>query len=35
MKAGSAGSNPIAIVDGKVAGTALIYYYKNGGPNSH
>jgi hypothetical protein len=35
MNAGSAGSNPIAIVDGKVAGTALIYYYKNGGPNSH
>jgi hypothetical protein len=35
MKMGTAGSNPIAIVDGKVAGMGLIYYYKNRGPNSN
>ena len=35
MKAGTAGANPIAIVDGKVAGTGLIYYYKSRGPNSN
>jgi hypothetical protein len=33
MKPGTPGSNPIAIVDGKVAGTGLIYYYKNRAPN--
>ena len=35
MKPGTAGSNPIAIVEGKVVGTGLIYYYKNRGPNSN
>jgi hypothetical protein len=32
MKAGTTGSNPIAIVEGKVIGTGLIYYYKNRAP---
>ena len=35
MKIGTSGSNPIAIVDGKVVGTGLIYYYKNRSPNSN
>ena len=34
MKAGTMGSNPIAIADGKVVGTGLIYYYKNRAPHS-
>ena len=33
MKAGTMGSNPIAIADGKVVGTGLIYYYKNRAPH--
>ena len=35
VKMGTAGSNPIAIIDGKVVGTSLIYYYKNRGSNSN
>jgi hypothetical protein len=35
MKMGTAGSDPIAIVDGKVVGTGLIYYYKNRAQNSN